>query len=115
MDSTKRLMHVFETYTIENCAFCQKWFCAQAYVKVGAGALHRGTGKTKQNANTEFVYINSRENCGVVDRREIDGKKKERKPRLTKINKPWMKRNICKENSIGNGSSQTLAESGESF
>ena len=55
----------------------------RTYVKVGVGALHRGNGKTKQNAkNKEVVY--SRGNCGVVDRREIDGKKMERKPRLKK-------------------------------
>ena len=70
----------------------------------------RGIGKTKQNANKEVAYKYSRENCGVVDRREIDGKKIERKPRLKKINKPWMKRNIRKENSIGKSSSQTLAD-----
>ena len=37
----------FGTYAIENCGFCQEWFCAQAYVKVGVGALHKGIGKTK--------------------------------------------------------------------
>ena len=51
-------------------------------MKVGVGALHRGIGKTKQNANKKVAY--SRENCGVVDRREIDGKKMERTPRLEK-------------------------------
>ena len=74
------MLHVFETFAIENCEFCREWFCAQAYVKVGVGALHRGIGKTKQNANREVVH--SRKDCGVVDRREIDGKKMERKPRL---------------------------------
>ena len=44
-----------------------------AFVKVGVGALHRGIGNTKQNPNKE-----------VVDRREIDGKKIERKQRLKK-------------------------------
>ena len=76
------MLHVFETYAIKNCVFFWEWFCAQAYVKVGVGALHRGIGKAKQRANKEVVY--SRENCGVVDRREIDGKKIERKPRLKK-------------------------------
>ena len=61
------MRHVFETCAIENyCGFCRKWFCAQAYVKVGVGTLHGGNGKTKQNANKEVVY--SRENwlwcCG---------------------------------------------------
>ena len=92
------MLHVFETYANKNCGFCRELFCAQAYVKVGVGALHRGIGKTKQNANKEVVY--SRENCGVVDRREIDGKKVERKPRLKKINKPCMKRDTCKESFI---------------
>ena len=82
-------------------------------MKVGVGALHRGIGKTKQNANKEVVY--SRENCGVVDGREIDGKKMERKLRLKKKNKSWTKRNKCKERSIRKGSSQTVAESGEGF
>ena len=109
------VLHVFETYTIGKCGFCREWFCAQAYyVKVGVGALHRGIGKTKQNANKEVVY-SSRENCGVVDRREIDGKKMERKPRLKIINISWLKRNTCKERSIGKVSSQTFAESGEGF
>ena len=83
-------------------------------MKVGVGALHRGIGKAKQSANKEVVY--SRENCGVVDRREIDGKKMKRKPRLKKMNKPWVKRNLCsKERSIDKASSQTVAESGEGF
>ena len=70
------MLHVFETYAIKNCGFCREWFCAQAHVKVGVSALHRGIGKTKQNANKEVVY--SRENCcGPVDRREIDRKKME--------------------------------------
>ena len=34
----------------------------------------------------------SRENYGVLDRRETEGKKMEKKPRLTYI-KPWKKRN----------------------
>ena len=47
-------------------------------------ALHRGIGNTKQNLNKE-VYIYSRENnCGVVDRREIDGKKIEKKTAVEK-------------------------------
>ena len=29
--------------------FRREWLFAQAYVKVGVGALHRGIGKTKQN------------------------------------------------------------------
>ena len=64
-------------------------------MKVGVGALHKGIENTKQNANKEVVCCvpGSRENCGVVDRREIDGKKMERKPQLKKINKPWLKRN----------------------
>ena len=63
------------------------------------GALHRGIGKTEQNANKEVVC--SREKCVVVDRRETDGKKMERKSQLLKqTNKPWMKRNACKERSI---------------
>ena len=61
------MLRVFETYVIENCGFCREWFCAQAYVRVGVDALHRGVGKTKQNANTEVVY--TREDCGVVGRR----------------------------------------------
>ena len=89
------MLHVCETYAIKICGFCREWFCAQAYVKVGVGALHRGIGKTKQNANKEVVC--SRENCGVVKRREIDGMKMERKPRLKKENKSWMKRNMCKK------------------
>ena len=44
-------------------------------MKEGVGALHRGIGQTKQNANKQVVY--SRDNCGVVDGREIDGKKME--------------------------------------
>ena len=107
------MLHVFEIYANENWGFCREWFSAQACVKAGVGALHGGIGKTKQNANKEVVY--SRENCGVVDRREIDVKKMERKPRLKYKNKPWMKRNICKERSIGKGSSQILAESGAGF
>ena len=55
--------------------FCWEWYRAQAYVKEGVGALHRGIGQTKQNANKQVVY--SRDNCGVVDGREIDGKKME--------------------------------------
>ena len=54
-------------------------------MKVGVGALHRGIGKTNQNATKEVVY--SRENCGVVHRRQIDGKKMERKLRLKKKKK----------------------------
>ena len=42
-------------------------------MKVGVGAVHRGIGTTKQNANKEVVH--SRENCGVLDRRAIDRKK----------------------------------------
>ena len=85
MDGTQELevLHVFETYAIGNGGFCRDCFCAQAFVKVSAGALHRRTGKTKQNANKEVVH--SRENCGVVDRQEINEKKIERKPRLKKI------------------------------
>ena len=80
------MLHVFETYAFKRCGFRREWFRAQAYVKVGVGALHRGIGKRKQNANKGVVY--SRENCGVVvDRREIDGKKMERKPRLKKKKK----------------------------
>ena len=60
------------------------------------GALHRGTGKTKQNANNrKLCIVVGRENCGAVDRRQIDGKKMERKPRL-KQKKKWMERKICK-------------------
>ena len=51
-------------------------------MKVDVGALHRGIGKTIQNKNMEVVY--SREICRVVDRREMDGKKMERKSRLKK-------------------------------
>ena len=80
-------------------------------MEVGVGELHRGIGKTKQNANKEVVY--SRENCGVVDRREIDEKNMETKPR-SKKKKTGIKRNTCKESSIRKGS-QTLAESGEGF
>ena len=40
---------------------------ARRHLRVGVGGLHRGIGKTKQNASKEVVY--SRENCGVVDRR----------------------------------------------
>ena len=69
--------------------------------------------KTRQNTNKEVVY--SRENCDVANRREIDGKKMETKPRLKIINKPWMKRKMFKERSIGKGRCQTLAESGEGF
>ena len=62
MDGTKRLMRrllirVFETYATKNCGFCREWFCAQAYVEVGVGALHRGIGKTKRNANQEIVIV----------------------------------------------------------
>ena len=57
---------------------CREWFRAQVYVKVGVGALHRGNGETKQNANKEVV--NSRKNwlwcCGYArNRREGKGKK----------------------------------------
>ena len=48
-------------------------------MKVGVGALHRGIGKTNQNATKEVVY--SRENCGGVDTPKIDGKKMETKKR----------------------------------
>ena len=78
------MLHVFETYAIENGGFCREWFRAQAYVKASVGALHRGIGKTKQDTNKEVVY--NRENRGVVDRRDIDGKKMERKPRVKNIN-----------------------------
>ena len=49
-----------------------------------------------------------------MDRREIDGKKMERKPRLKKT---WMKRNIYKESLIGKDSSQTVQvdDPGEGF
>ena len=48
---------MLETYAIEIfCWFCREWFGAQAYVKVGAGALHRGNGRTKLNANKEVVH-----------------------------------------------------------
>ena len=77
------MLHAFETYAIENCGFCREWFCAQAYVKVGVGALHRGIGQTKRNANKEVVH--SRENCGVVDRREMDWKKNGKKTAVEKI------------------------------
>ena len=108
------MLHVFETYAIKKCGFCREWFCSQAYVKIGVGALHRRIGKTKQSTNNkEIVY--SGENYGVVDRRGIDGKEMERKPWLKTTKKTWMKRNICKESSIGKYSSQTLAESGEGF
>ena len=114
MDGTKRLRcYMYLKLVIGNCGFCREWYCAQAYVGVGVGALHRGTEKTKRNANKEVVY--SREKCGVVDRREIDGKKMERKLRWKKRSKPWMKCTICKESSISKGSSQTLAESREGF
>ena len=92
------MLHVFETYAIANCGFCREWFCAQAYMKVGVDALHRGIGKTTQSANKEVVY--SRENCGVVDMREIDGKKMETKPRLKIINIPWMKRDNTKKGQL---------------
>ena len=98
---------MFETCATGNCGFFrERFFSAQEYVKVGVGTLYREIGKTKQNANKEVVY--SRENCGVVDRRDIDVNKMERKPRLKKINKSRLKRNICKEISIGKGSSQML-------
>ena len=35
------MLHVFETYGVENCGYCREWFCAQTgiksslYVKVG--------------------------------------------------------------------------------
>ena len=57
------MRHIFETYVIKNCGFSREWFRAQAYVKVGVGALHGGIGMSKQNANEEVVY--SRENRGV--------------------------------------------------
>ena len=67
MDRTKRLR--CDMY-LKNMSlkkrFVREWFCANAYVKVGVGALYRGNGKTKQNAHKEVVY--SRENwlwcCG---------------------------------------------------
>ena len=94
------------------CFVGREWFCAQASVKVGVSELHGGVGTTKQNENKEDGY--SREDCGVVDRREIDGKKMERKKRLGK-QMTRMKRTICKETSIGKGISQALAGSGEGF
>ena len=51
----------------------------------------------------------------MLDRRGIGGKKVKRKPMLKNQNKPWIKRNICKERSTGKGSGQTLAKSGEGF
>ena len=78
------MRHLVETYAIQNSGFCWEWFCAQAYVKVGVGALHRGM-ERRNNANKKVVCsIVGRTGCGVVDRREIDGKKMERKPRLKK-------------------------------
>ena len=76
------VLHAFETYDIEKCWFGRERFCAQEYVKIGVGALHKGIAKTKQNANREVVH--NRENCGAVDRRQIDWKKMERKPRFEK-------------------------------
>ena len=86
--------------TLKMVGFVRSSFAhGHIYVKVGAGALHRGNGTTKQNANTEVVYIVGRTGCGVVlDRRGIDGKKMERKPRLKIIYRPLMKRNTCKGN-----------------
>ena len=37
----------------------------------------------------------------LVDSRKIDGENMEKVPPLKKCNKPWMKRNISKEMSIG--------------
>ena len=54
------------------------------------------------------LYIVGRTGCGVVDRREIDGK--ELKTAVEKICNPWMNNNIRKERS--NGKSK---ESGEGF
>ena len=73
---------MFETYSIENCWFCREWFCAQENLKMRVCALHRGIGKTKQNAKKEVVH--SRENCGVVDRRDVDGQKMETKTAVEK-------------------------------
>ena len=47
-------------------------------MKVSVGALHREIGKAKQNSNNKDV-VYSRENSGVVDRREIDVKKMKKK------------------------------------
>ena len=106
------MLHVFETYAIQNGGFCREWFRAQAYVKASVGALHRGIGKTKQDANKEVVY--NRENRGVVDRRDIDWEENGKKTAVEKY-KQWMKHNTCKERSYGKDIKQTLAESREGF
>ena len=70
MDGTKRLRcsMYLKHMPLKIVGFVgREWFHAQEYVKVGVGALHKGIGKTKQDAKKEVVY--SRENCGVVDRR----------------------------------------------
>ena len=41
----------------------------------------------KTQNNTQIRKLCSREDCGVVVRREVDGKKIERKPRLKKKKK----------------------------
>ena len=69
----------------------------------------------RNKARIRRLCIVGRTGCGDVHRREIDGKGMERKPRLKKISKPWMKRDISKERSKGKGISQTLAKSGEGF
>ena len=48
--------------------------------------------------------MNSRENCGVVDRREIDTRRREENGKNAAVEKQinvnqWMKRSICKERS----------------
>ena len=61
------------------CGFRREWLCAQAYVKVNVGAVHSGVEKDKQNVHKGVVYWYGRKKCVLVHRREIDGKKVEKK------------------------------------
>ena len=83
MDRTKRLVEVlkfFGTHAIENCGFCRGWCCAQTDVQVSVGALHRWKYWKKETKLKKGGCMSSRKKCWVVDRREIDEKKTERRP-----------------------------------
>ena len=72
------VLHLFKTYAIEIVVLSGVVLCTGRCEGrwVLVHCIDSGIGKTKQNANKEVVYI--RENCGVVDRREIDGKMKKK-------------------------------------
>ena len=77
------MLNVIEAYANENCGCCREWFSAQAHVRKGNGAPHRGIGKTKQNVNKRLCIV-GRTVVSWIGEKYVNGKKMERKPRLGK-------------------------------